>query len=303
MDDSSQAPLTAADNDAIDGSAAAEQIARRAASFGTEAAAYARYRPGYSIAAIRWALAPLTGAGRPALALDLLDLGAGTGKLTAQLASLTAGADGAGADGAGAEGADTPQVNVIAVEPDPQMLAELRRQLPGVTALAGRAESIPLPDASVDAVLAGQAAHWFDFSRAASEIARVLRPGGVLAGLWNADDSRVGWVAGLHEASGRRTVVPITGDRDDSSMTGWLNQAGQQQFLPAEEAEFDHSQTQTADSLIATLRTHSMFLIMEPAEREAVLARVRDYLAATPQTSSGEFAVPLRTLVIRAVRC
>ena len=87
------------------------------------------------------------------------------------------------------------------------MLAELRRRVPGVTAAPGRAEAIPLPDQSVDAVLAGQAAHWFDLDRALPEIARVLTPGGVFAGLWNADDDRVGWVAGLHEASGRRTVV------------------------------------------------------------------------------------------------
>ena len=92
----------------------------------------------------------------------MLDLAAGTGKLTATLAGL------------GAE--------VTAVEPDPAMLAELRRRLPSVRALPGRAEEIPLPDGSVDAVVAGQAMHWFDLDRAVPEIARVLAPGGVLAG-------------------------------------------------------------------------------------------------------------------------
>ncbi len=87
------------------------------------------------------------------------------------------------------------------MEPDPDMLAELRRGLPAVTAMSGRAEAIPLPDASVDAVLAGQAAHWFDLDRALPEIARVLTPGGVFAGLWNTDDDRVGWVAGLHRVT------------------------------------------------------------------------------------------------------
>ncbi len=85
-------------------------------------------------------------------------------------------------------------------------------------------------------------------------------------------------------------------------MTGWLNEAGKDLFLPAEEREFSHSQLRTADSLIATLRTHSQFLIMDPAEREAVLARVRDYLAATPETRSGEFSLLLVTLALRAVR-
>ena len=82
----------------------------------------------------------------------------------------------------------------------------------------------------------------------------------------------------------------------------WLGAAGEKSFRPSEHAAFEHAQIRTADSLIDTMRTHSMFLIMEPAEREAVLARVRAYLAATPQTASGEFSLPLHTLVLRAVR-
>jgi ubiquinone/menaquinone biosynthesis C-methylase UbiE len=258
---------------------------RRAASFGAAAAAYARHRPDYPVAAIRWVLEPVAQAGRP---LDALDLGAGTGKLTAQLACLPTVAG---------------QVHVVAVEPDPHMLAELRRQLPDVTAMAGRAESIPLPDASVDAVLAGQAAHWFDLDRALPEIARVLRPGGVLAGLWNADDSSVDWVAGLHEASGRRTVVPILGpENEDRTTTAWLTEVGKQLFSPAEERIFRHSQIRTAESMVETLGTHSVYLIMEDAEREATLADVREFLATTPETASGEFALPLLTLALRAVR-
>ena len=93
----------------------------------------------------------------------VLDLGAGTGKLTGTLLTL------------GAE--------VVAVEPDPAMLGELRGALPAVRALSGSAETLPLPDESIDAVLAGNALHWFDMDVAGPEIARVLRPGGVLAGL------------------------------------------------------------------------------------------------------------------------
>ncbi len=112
----------------------------------------------------------------------MLDLGAGTGELTSAL--LAAGAD------------------VAAVEPDPAMLAELRRALPRVRAVPGSAEEIPLPDGSVDAVLAGNAMHWFDMTVAGPEIARVLAPGGILAGLWNVMDDAVAWVAGLAEVSG-----------------------------------------------------------------------------------------------------
>ncbi len=268
-----------------------DEHTRRAASFGAAARAYAEHRPDYPLAAIRWALEPAAGqAGQP---VRILDLGAGTGKLTAQLAGLAL---------------DGGRPDVLAVEPDPHMLAELRGSLqrwglPTVTAVAGRAESIPLPDESVDAVLAGQAAHWFDVGRAMPEIFRVLTPGGVFAGLWNAVDDRVGWVAGLHQASGRRNVVARTSNfDDDDGISAWLRDAGRGLFSPPEGSGFEHSQLRSADSLIATMRTHSMFLIMEPAEREAVLSSVRDYLAATPQTASGEFSLPIWTIALRSVK-
>jgi SAM-dependent methyltransferase len=271
--------------------------ARRAASFGAAATDYATHRPSYPLDAIRWAMAPLTGdEGRDQAKressrtgpIDVLDLGAGTGKLTAQLAGMSTSAG---------------PLQVVAVEPDPQMLAELQRRLPAVRALAGKAEAIPLPDGSVDFVVAGQAIHWFNLDLAIPEIARILRPGGILAGLWNADDARVRWVAGLHEASGRRTVVPIGGtERDDEDMNDWLGSAGKRLFCPPEEAEFTHSHARTAESMIATLRTHSAFLIMTPEDREAALGGVRRYLDSTPETSSGEFNLPLVTLALRAVR-
>ena len=150
-------------------------------SFGAAATAYAEHRPDYAQAAVRWALERAPGS-------RVLDLGAGTGKLTATLVSL------------GAE--------VIAVEPDPAMLTELRRALPTVRALPGSAEAVPLPDASVDAVLAGNAMHWFDMNVAGPEIARVLEPDGILAGLWNVFDNRVDWVAGLERISGSAAIGP-----------------------------------------------------------------------------------------------
>jgi SAM-dependent methyltransferase len=268
--------------------AASAEHARRASSFGAAASAYARHRPQYAHAAIQWALEPV--AAQPGQPLRVLDIGAGTGKLTSQLAGLAS---------------NGQQLTVIAVEPDPEMLEELRRQLPGAHAMAGRAEAIPVPDASVDAVLAGQAAHWFDLDRAFPEIARVLRPGGVFAGLWNADDDRIEWVAGLHGASGRKNVATLSmfaAQAGDSTFAAWLKASGRELFSPLEEAVFENSQARTADTMIETMRTHSMFLVMEPPEREAVLAQVREYLAATPETSSGEFILPLVTLAVRLVR-
>lgn len=255
-----------------------DERARRGASFGAVAAAYAEHRPDYPEAAVRWCLAP---AGPDVTALVVLDLGAGTGKLTALLARLDA--------------------DVTAVEPDASMLTELRRLLPAARALSGSAEAIPLPDGSVDAVLCGQAMHWFDMPRALPEIARVLGRGGVLAGLWNNDDDRVEWVAGL-EAAAEGAAAPSLSRRRAEAAGYGPDQFGLEMFTPAERAEFDHGQRHTAESLVASVATHSKLLVMEPAERNRLLAQVRDYLAARPETSAGEFTLPMVTTVVRAVR-
>ena len=214
----------------------------------------------------------------------MADIGAGTGKLTTTLVGL------------GAE--------VTAVEPDPQMLAELRRAMPEVRSVPGSAEEMPLPDASVDAVLAGQAMHWFDLDRAMPEIARVLRPGGVLAGLWNVDDDRVGWVADLAEMSKRQASITLLRWRDGAgrSRQQRLLETGSGLFRAAEEGEFGHGQARTADSLLATIATHSHLLVMDEAERAGLLARVRDFLRSQPETSNGEFTLPMVTVVLRALR-
>ena len=247
-------------------------------SFGAAAAAYAEHRPDYAQAAVRWALDLAPGP-------RVLDLGAGTGKLTATLVTL------------GAE--------VIAVEPDPAMLAELRRALSAVRALPGSAEAIPLPDASVDAVLAGNALHWFDMDVAGPEIARVLVPGGILAGLWNVIDNRVDWVAGLERVSGSAAIGP----RD--TFSSWRAETADAhlptsrlvaQFGSPEQAEFPHGQRRTADSLVATLATRAGLLVMPEREQEATLGRIRAFLASRPETARGEFTLPMLTGVLRAER-
>ena len=251
---------------------------RRASSFGAAAGQYARYRPDYAEAAVRWCLEPVRG-DRPVRAVDL---GAGTGKLTGTLLEL---------------GAD-----VVAVEPDPAMLAELRRQFPGAQAVPGRAEALPLPDGSADAVLCGQAMHWFDLDRALPEIARVLRPGGMLAGLWNVEDDRAGWVAGLAEVSRSGVTLSRWRARLPAGSEQGVLRTGSRWFTPVEEHEFGHGQPQTADSLTATLATHSHLLVMDEAERVRVLTAIRDFLCRQPETSAGGFTLPLVTCVLRATR-
>lgn len=248
-----------------------DEVRVRARSFGAVAAAYAAHRPGYAQAAVAWAVAPLAGMASPVL----LDLGAGTGKLSEQLVGH-------------------PGARVTAVEPDPAMLAELRDRLPAVDARPGTAEAVPMPDRSVDAVLVGQAWHWFDAERARAEITRVLRPGGVLALLRNGEDGQVGWVAGFLDA------------------VEWSSRAGgaaRRTFLPPDEhlvdvteQRFPNPHPTDTDSMIARLNTFSWLLTAPPAERAALLEQARSYLGDRPETSSGQFTLPLVTTVLRAVR-
>jgi len=131
-----------------------------ATAFDGQAAEYARLRPGYPAAAVDAAVPPT--------ATRVLDLGAGTGKLTASL--LDRGS------------------SVVAVEPLWGMVAELHRLFPPANAVAAAAEQLPLADGTVDAIVVGQAFHWFDPERALDEMARVLRPAGSVSLLWNHDD-------------------------------------------------------------------------------------------------------------------
>ncbi len=255
-----------------------EEWLRRGSSFGAVASAYAAYRPEYPVDAVRWCAAPV---GRDFAELRVLDLGAGTGKLTTQLVAL---------------GAD-----VTAVEPDDAMRAELRRGHPTVRALAGTAEAIPLPDGSVDAVLCGQSMHWFNRELAVPEIARVLVPGGTLGALWNADDDRAAWVAGLQEVTEGASAPALSRRRRETASFG-PEQFGRELFTPTDSAEFGNSMRLTADTLTELIGTHSQVLIMPPPERDRLLAAVRGYLAAQPETSSGEFTLPMVTAVIRSVR-
>jgi SAM-dependent methyltransferase len=246
--------------------------------FGAAAPAYAEHRPDYAEAAVRWALELAPGS-------RVLDLGAGTGKLTATLVALDA--------------------DVVAVEPDNAMLAELCRELPTVRALSGSAEEIPLPDGSVDAVLAGNAMHWFDMNVAGPEIARVLLPGGTLAGLWNVVDDRVDWVAGLEHAGGPAVIGArdtFSSWRDTTAEAHLPNSGAIARFGSPEQAEFPHGQRRDADSLVATLATRAGMLVMSEQERDATLGRINAYLASRPETARGDFTLPMLTGVLRVRR-
>lgn len=244
-------------------------MAERARSFGAVAADYARHRPGYPAAALDWALEPAPGT-------DVLDLAAGTGKLT----------------GALLERAD---VRVTAVDPDPAMLAQFREDHPGVDAREGAAEQIPLPDAAVDVVVVGTAWHWFDRAKAEPEIARVLRPGGVLAVLWNGDDDTVEWVHCYHRALHPEELPRVSAIQEDA-------RPHDAAFGASETRRFPNPVPTTMEGLVAAVATHSWALIADPADRDVSLARLRAYLAERPETSGGGFTLPMITEVVRTLR-
>lgn len=236
---------------------------RRSRSFGGRADAYARHRPDYPLDALRWTLPPQT--------TQVVDLAAGTGKLSDGLRALG--------------------LHVTAVEPDPGMRAEFSRWHPGIPILDGTAERIPLPDSSTDAVLAGQAFHWFDVDAALTEIARVLRPGAVVAGLWNGNDDSVPWVAEFARIGGFVRRAGSVADLGDHPAFG-----------PVEEKAFRHAHRRTPESLVETISTHSHMIVADEAERRRTRTRLLEFLRTHPATAGGEFDLPLVTTVLRAVR-
>jgi SAM-dependent methyltransferase len=149
-------------------------------------------------------------------------------------------------------------------------------------------------------VLCGQSLHWFNLSAALPEIARVLVAGGTLGALWNSDDDRVPWVAGLQDAAGGAASPSLSRRRSEAASFG-PQQFGVALFTPTERAEFANAQALTAATLVELIGTHSQLIVMEPEERARTLASVRDYLASRPETAAGPFELPMVTSVIRAV--
>ena len=194
----------------------------------------------------------------------VVDLGAGTGKLTRRLV---------------ATGAD-----VVAVEPIPEMRARLEAALPQVEAVDGTAEDLPLANHSVDAVLVAQAFHWFDGLRAASEIRRVLRPGGGLGLVWQARDASVPWVARLNE------IIDAADDGHPRFRTFAWREAFDRTalFEPLREAQLGSIQVATPEAIVDRVASISYIAAMTDEHREPVLADVRRLLATEPATAGLE---------------
>lgn len=233
-----------------------------ALSFGSAADRYDDLRPSYPPAALTWALGTQQ--------CRVVDLGAGTGKLTRVLLAL------------GHE--------VVPVEPDAQMRRRLAQRSPGVVPLEGSAESIPLPDGSVDAVVAGQAYHWFDTERAHPEIARVLRDGGILAPVWNIRDESVPWLARLTEIADGHPADGQVGQLENVDFGPLFGQVTGKIFR--------HESSMTVDRLVALISTRSYYLTATPQQQAGVEQAVRELVAAMPEP----FPLPYETFVYRARR-
>ncbi len=238
---------------------------KRAASFDAAdvAAAYAA-RPDYPVGALTWLVGDAP--------RDVLDLGAGTGKLTAQL--VAAGH------------------NVTAVDPAGEMLAQLQRSLPLLPAHVGTAEAIPLPDASVDTVVVAQAFHWFDPDKALPEITRVLRPTGRIGLVWNIRDDRDPWVTELNTIISERASV----DRESVESAHALERFP---YLEAfEQRTYEHAQPVDRALLMDLIRSRSYAAVMPPDHRARLLADIGALFDR--HAAAGRLVLPYVTCCYRA---
>jgi SAM-dependent methyltransferase len=228
----------------------------RRLSFGSVATDYDRYRPGPPPQALDWLIPPDAQA--------VLDLAAGTGAVTRELVGRAA--------------------RIIAVEPDERMRVVLAARCLEADVLAGRGEDIPLPAASVDAVVISSAWHWLDPERAVPEIARVLRVGGVLGVIWLARDARVPWVAEFNALARESREA----DRRPDDAPRSRRRRRTVEFPPGapmsepEELTLEYSLPVTSDELVGLLGTYSGVITMDRDQRAEFSRRVRAFLDRQP---------------------
>jgi len=238
-----------------------------ATGFAQAAATYANGRPDYPPGLEDWLRNTIAlGPGK-----TVLDLGAGTGKFVPVLRSTGA--------------------TLIAVEPVAAMRAQLAAAHPDVALYAGTAQAIPLPDASVDAVTCAQAFHWFATDAALAEIARVLKPGGVLALVWNVRDTRHDWVLRLSE------IIDAHEDDAPRYRSGaWRKRFPNPAFSELPEQCWPYTHKGAAETVIVNRSLSISFIAALPAAARATVANdIRALIAATPELARDPVSVPYIT--------
>lgn len=220
---------------------------------------YSQGRPDYSPLLSDWLINDL-GLGPTK---QVVDLGSGTGKFLPRLKDLGA--------------------NIVAVEPVDAMRQELSRAHPDVKAVAGTAQSIPLPDCSVDAVICAQSFHWFATAEALAEIHRVLKPGGALGLVWNVRDESVDWVAAI-----TRLITPFEGDTPRYHTQAWRNLFPARGFGPLQERHFPGGHRGPAEQVIVKRILSSSFIAALPQDQREQLADQLRHLIATHPDLAGQ---------------
>jgi ubiquinone/menaquinone biosynthesis C-methylase UbiE len=240
-----------------------DELLRQARSFGSVAEVYDRGRPSFPREAAEWLAGeqPVT----------VLEVGAGTGKLTEQLVAL---------------GHD-----VHATDPDEAMLDVLRRRLPDTPTSVAGAEDLPVPDRSVDVVVAAQCFHWFDLDRALPEIARVLKPGGHIALVWNVRDQRIPWARKLGRIIGSQEQ-----NYDEVAQALVLSEL----FGFVEDATFKIWQDVNRESLQDLVLSRSNVSTLDEKARKAKLAEVLAFYDDYGRGMDG-MSLPYDTLCFKAV--
>jgi len=235
------------------------------AGFSAGSSAYDKGRPSYPQDAVDL-IATELGIGKGS---TVVDLAAGTGKFTALLVPTGA--------------------TIVAVEPVAEMRDTLVRTVPGVEALDGTAESLPFDDGYADALTVAQAFHWFDFKNALAEIARVLRPGGGFALIWNRRDESVPWVRRMSEVIKWHDRPISMYDKID-----WPAVVAEaEQFTDLQHRRFDYVHEIDRSLLADRVRSVSYIAAMDESEREENVAKVLELVKDKPE----RFPLPYNTLV------
>ena len=246
--------------------------ADRATSFGAEAANYEAGRPEYPFEAVSWMLERMPHGSR-----RIADVGAGTGKLTRVLAQA-------------------PDAEIVALDPDPDMLAALRVSVPGIPTFEGSAERMPLPDSSLDAVTLGQAWHWVEPVAASAELGRVVRSGGVLGLIWNIRDEREEWV---------RRLTEIMHSSPAENMVNGPESEGPRIAEPFGQVEtklWDWNRPMTRTQLHQMALSRSYLITAPPAERAEITEQMDALFDELGLDGESTIDLPYVTHVFRAVR-